>query len=382
MSRVSRLITSIAHRIVVIGSTFAVLGAIHSLINLKLIRRPNPAGLVQEKVSVLLPVLNEADRIAPTLQSVLAQENLADLELIIRDDGSTDQTVELINHLTRNAKFQVKVITNDTPAPTGWVSKSWSCFQMSKVATGSTLVFIDADVSFAPTAIAQGVITMRNHKLDLISPYPKQTAITWSERIMQPLLQWSWLTFLPLRIAEHSNNPTLSAANGQFILVDAATYHASGGHSANPAAVLDDIALLRTIKIFGGYGVVVDGTELAKTRMYRNVSELTDGYAKSLWSAVGGKPQSRLLSAFLILSYVIPPLAAVTKSPLRIQRAGAIGYLAAVLSRFLIAKRTKSRTFPDVMTHPLAILGYVGLTELSWYRKLRNNLTWRGKKLP
>lgn len=366
----------------VIGSTLAVLGAIHSLINLKLIRRPMSAGPVQEKVSVLLPVLNEADRIAPTLQSLLAQESLVDLELIIRDDGSTDQTVELINHLTRNAKFQVNVITNDAPAPTGWVSKSWSCYQMSKVATGTVLVFIDADVSFAPTAIAQGVITMREHKLDLISPYPKQTAITWSERLMQPLLQWSWLTFLPLRIAERAKNPALSAANGQFILVDAANYHASGGHSANPAAVLDDIALLRTIKNFGGSGVVVDGTNLAKTRMYRNVSELTDGYAKSLWSAVGGKPQSRFLSAFLILSYVIPPLAAVTKSPLRIQRAGAIGYLAAVLSRYLIAKRTKSRTFPDVMTHPLAILGYVGLTELSWYRKLRNKLTWRGKKLP
>lgn len=382
MGGVSRLIASIAHRIVVIGSTFAVLGAIHSLINLKLIRRPRPTGPVQEKVSVLLPVLNEADRIAPTLQSLLAQENLVDLELIIRDDGSTDQTVELINHLTRNAKFQVNVITNDAPAPTGWVSKSWSCYQMSKVATGSVLVFIDADVSFAPTAIAQGVITMRDHKLDLISPYPKQTAITWSERLVQPLLQWSWLTFLPLRIAERAKNPALSAANGQFILVDAANYHASGGHSANPAAVLDDIALLRTIKNFGGSGVVVDGTDLAKTRMYRNVSELTDGYAKSLWSAVGGKTQSRFLSAFLILSYVIPPLAAVTKSPLRIQRAGAIGYLAAVLSRYLIAKRTKSRTFPDVMTHPLAILGYVGLTELSWYRKLHNKLTWRGKKLP
>ncbi len=382
MGGVSQFFTSIIHRIVLIGSTFAVLGAIHSLINLKLIRRPKPAVPIYEKVSVLLPVLNEADRIAPTLQSLQAQEELLDFELIIRDDGSTDQTVEVINHLTRNSKFQVKVITNDQPAPTGWVSKSWSCYQMSKMATGSVLVFIDADVSFAPTAIAQGVTTLRGYKLDLISPYPKQTAITWSERLIQPLLQWSWLTFLPLRIAERSKNPALSAANGQFILVDAAKYHASGGHSANPDAVFDDIALLRTIKSFGGSGVVIDGTELAKTRMYRNVTELTDGYAKSLWSAVGGKPQSRLLSAFLILSYVIPPLAAVTKSPLRIQRAGAIGYLAAVLSRYLIAKRTKSRMFPDVMTHPLAILGYAGLTELSWYRKLRNKLTWRGKKLP
>ncbi len=382
MSGVNRLFTNIVQRIVLLGSLFAVIGAIHSVINLKLLRRPLNEATGSEKISILLPVLNEADRITPTLQSLLNQQHIEQLELIIRDDGSTDQTIELVKHLTRNSAFAINLITDDEPAPDGWVSKSWSCYRMSQVATGSVLVFIDADVIFAPTAISQAVATMRKHKLDLISPYPAQTALTWSERLIQPLLQWSWLTFLPLRIAERSTNPALSAANGQFIVVDAEKYHASGGHSAQPAAVLDDIALLQTIKRNGGTGVVIDGTTLARTRMYRNVTELTDGYAKSLWSAVGNKRQSRILSAFLILTYVLPPLAALSKAPRKIQRTGAIGYLAAIVSRYLVAKGTKGKQFPDVMTHPIAILGYVGLTELSWYRRVRNQLKWRGKQLP
>jgi hypothetical protein len=378
----ARIVSQVIFRIVQLGSSIAVVAAIHSLLNLKQLRKPADYAVVQEQVSVLLPVLNEADRIAPTIQSILSQTGLPNLELIIRDDGSTDQTVELIKHLTKNSKFRVTIIENDLPAPDGWISKSWSCHRMSELAAGSVLIFIDADVKFAPTAFAQAVRTLRDTQLDLISPYPKQTAITWSERIMQPLLQWSWLTFLPLRIAEKSAQKSLSAANGQFIVVHAQIYRSSGGHSANPAAVLDDIALLQAVKKAGGKGVVIDGTSLATTRMYRNIAELTNGYSKSLWSAFGGKLQSRLVSLILLLAYVIPPLAALIRSNSRIQRAGAIGFLAAIGSRLAVAKRTESGQFPDVVTHPIAITGYIVLTEISWYQKIRGKLLWRGKKLP
>lgn len=378
----SNFISNLVFRIIQLGTALAGLTAVHAWLNNKLLRNPIAAGQINDSVSILLPVLNEADRIAPTLHSLLNQKGIPQLELIIRDDGSTDKTVSLIEHLIKGAQFKVTLIVDDEPAPAGWVSKSWSCYRMSQVATGSVLVFIDADVKFAPTAIAQAVASLRDSNLDLISPYPKQLAVTWSERLIQPLLQWSWLTLLPLRIAEKSKNPTLVAANGQFIVVDSERYRASGGHAANPAAVLDDIALLQTIKRDGGAGGVIDGTKLATTRMYRNVTELTDGYTKSLWSITGSSKKSRALSAFLVIAFVLPPIAALSKASLRIQRAGAIGYLAAIFSRLIVANRTDSRKFPDVMTHPLSILGYVILTELSWYRKLRGKLHWRGKKLP
>jgi hypothetical protein len=166
------------------------------------------------------------------------------------------------------------------------------------------------------------------------------------------------------------------------LVVDAAKYRESGGHSYQPAAVLDDIAVLQAIKESGGTGVVVDGTDLATTRMYRNVKELSDGYTKSLWSVTSSQSKSRFLSLFLLLVFVLPPVAALSKINPRIQRAGAVGYLASVLSRLLIAKRTKSAEFPDVMTHPLSIVGLVLLNEISWYRRIRNKLSWRGKQLP
>ena len=56
------------------------------------------------------------------------------------------------------------------------------------------LVFVDADVVLAPHAVAASVALLRWAGLDLVSPYPRQLAVTPAERLVQPLLQWSWLT--------------------------------------------------------------------------------------------------------------------------------------------------------------------------------------------
>ena len=149
------------------------------------------------------------------------------------------------------------------------------------------LVFVDADVVLAPHAVAASVALLRWAALDLVSPYPRQLAVTPAERLVQPLLQWSWLTTLPLRLAERSPRPSLAAANGQLLVVDAAAYRRAGGHRAVRAEMLEDVALLRAVKAAGGRGGVVDGTALATCRMYAGWPDLRDGYAKSLWSAFG-----------------------------------------------------------------------------------------------
>ena len=116
-----------------------------------------------------------------------------------------------------------------------------------------------------------------------------------AERLVQPLVPWLWATTLPLRLAERSPRPSLAAANGQFlVLTRARRTSGPAGHAAVRGEVLEDIALLRAVKRSGGRGGPIDGSRLAACRMYDGWPALRDGYAKSLWAAVGGSPGGEL----------------------------------------------------------------------------------------
>jgi Glycosyl transferase family 2 len=358
------------------GSAGAIAATAHAFANLRALRTPgdDPAP-VQERVSVLIPARDEAGRIGGCLASVLDQVSAPDLEILVLDDGSSDGTAEVARRVA-DGDPRVRILAGD-PLPDGWLGKPHACDQLARAATGSVLVFVDADVVLAPHAVAAAVQVLRGAALDLVTPYPRQIAETWSERLVQPLLQWSWLTLLPLRLAEQSPRRTLAAANGQLLAVDAEVYRRAGGHRAVRAEILDDVGLVRAVKATGGHGGVVDGTGLATCRMYENWPQLRDGYTKSLWAAFGSPLGAAAAVTVLGVLYVVPPVAA-----LRGSLVGLAGYGAAVTGRYVIAERTGGRSLPDSLGHPASIVLLGWLTTVSWLRRGRGDLQWKGRPLP
>ena len=357
------------------GGAVAALLTAHAAVNGRLLRRPPPSRPAGERVSVLIPARDEAPVIGNCLRAVLRSVDVPDLEVLVLDDASTDGTAAVAARAAA-ADPRVRVLAGRPPPP-GWLGKAYACEQLAREATGSALAFLDADVTVAPDGLARTVALLRDSGLDLVSPYPRQEAVSPAERLVQPLLQWSWMTLLPLRLAESSPRPALAAANGQLLCCDAAAYRRAGGHAGVRAEVLDDIALLRAVKRSGGRGTVADGTDLAVTRMYTGWAPLRDGYAKSLWSAgrtpLGSAGQCALLAAV----YVVPAAAA-----LRGSRAGLAGYLAGVAGRAVTARRTGGRTLPDAFAHPVSVLVLCHLTGLSWWRRARGTARWKGRRLP
>ncbi len=371
-----RTVRGLGRLVTGLGSATAVVLTAHSVVNLRLLRRPaqEPAE-VDEAVSVLIPARDEEGLIAACVRAALDQQGILDLEVMVLDDGSTDATVARAK-AAAGADARLRVLTGSSPPP-GWLGKPHACRQLAEAARGAVLVFVDADVVLAPHAVASSVGLLREHRLDLVSPYPRQVAESISERLVQPLLQWSWLTTLPLRWAERSARPSLSAANGQLLVVDAAAYGRAGGHAAVRGEVLDDVALLRALKRAGGRGVAADGTHLATCRMYRGWSEVRAGYTKSLWSAFGSPAGAACAIGLLGLAYVVPPVAALHGS-----RVGVLGYAAAVAGRYLVAERTGGRSMPDALAHPASILLLGWLTADSWRAHRSGRLRWKGRPLP
>jgi hypothetical protein len=361
-------VSRLARALVWSGSAAAVVLTAHTAVNLRLLRSPDPAPPpAAERVSVLLPVRDEAHQVA-----VLASTGVPDLEVRVLDDGSTDGTADAVRAAAAGDD-RVRLLRG-TPPPAGWLGKPHACTQLAAAASGGVLVFVDADVRLEPHALAATVALLRGAGLDLVSPYPRQEAVTAGERLVQPLLQWSWLTTLPLRAAERSARPSLSAANGQLLAVDAAAYARAGGHAAVRAQVLDDVALLRAVKAAGGRGAVADGTALATCRMYGSWPELRDGYTKSLWAAFGSPAGVAGVVALLGWAYVVPAAAALTGSPV-----GALGYAAGVAGRALVARRTGGRVLPDAAAHPLSVLAFGWLVARSWRLRRSGRLAWKGR---
>jgi hypothetical protein len=348
--------------------TLAIALTLHSAINARLLRRPPAASAIAERVSVLLPLRDEAHRVRPCLEALAAQTGVHELEFVVLDDDSSDGTAALVSSMFAGDS-RLRLIRGHGETPTGYLGKPWACARLAAAADprSEVLVFLDADVVLTHDGLARTVALLRAAGLDFVSPYPRQEAGSLTERLMQPLLTWSWLTLVPLRLAECSRRPSLAIANGQLLAVDAARYRASGGHGAPGvrASVLEDIALARLLRAHGNSGSMAAGNEVATCRMYEGWPALRDGYAKSLWAAAGGRPAGSA-GQFALLAWLY-------------LRPDWLCYLSGVASRLIAARRAASRALPDALAHPLSIALLGGLTVRSWLLRGRGELTWKGR---
>jgi glycosyltransferase involved in cell wall biosynthesis len=97
------------------------------------------------QVSAVVPTRNRSNFLALTLQSVLAQR-LVDLEVVVVDEASTDDTAEVIASL-RDPR--VRVVHHDAPVGVAMArNHGW------RVATGNWIAFVDDDDLWAPNKLA------------------------------------------------------------------------------------------------------------------------------------------------------------------------------------------------------------------------------------
>lgn len=324
-----------------------------------------------------MPARDEAERIGTCVRALLASRGV-DVEVLVLDDSSSDGTREAALDAAAGDP-RLRVLTG-AALPEGWLGKPHACAQLADAASGDVLVFVDADVVVEPHGLADTVALLADGPLDLVCPYPRQEARGLGPRLVQPLLQWSWLTFLPLRAAERWPRPSLVAANGQLAACAADDYRRAGGHAAVRDEVIEDMELARAFVRAGLRAGVTDGTAVATCRMYEGWHELREGYAKSLWAGFGSPAGAAAAMGLLTWLYVLPAVAAVAGRG-RTRALGLVGYALGVVGRLISARRTGGRA-TDAVGHPLSIAALAWLTAMSWRRRGRGELAWRGRPIP
>ena len=125
-----------------------------------------------KKLSVFFPMWNEEDYIERAIdaareecEDLLAGNDIADYELIVIDDASTDRTNEIALRLAES-DHRIKVVRHPENRKLGGSMKSGYA-----AATGDVVLYTDADLPFDMHDVHKAMRLMRYYDADIVSAY-------------------------------------------------------------------------------------------------------------------------------------------------------------------------------------------------------------------
>ncbi|WP_411280410.1 glycosyltransferase family 2 protein, partial [Gemmatimonas sp.] len=218
------------------------------------------------RVSVVLPARNEAAHITACIRSIRAS-TWPDLELIVVDDHSTDGTGDLARAAAGD-DIRVKIV-GAPELPADWFGKQWACQSGAAHATGSLLLFTDADTRHAPDLVGRMVRMRERRGAELLSVAGHQAMGTVWERAVQPAVFTLILTrYGGAEAMERATHPRDVVANGQCFMLSRRVYEAIGGHEPVRGFVAEDVMMAQTIQARGDRVSLALGINQLSTRMY------------------------------------------------------------------------------------------------------------------
>ena len=233
--------------------------------------------------SIVIPARNEAMNIGTCIRSILNTTYEA-FEIIVVDDRSSDGTAAIVEDIARSPEARGRVrLVRGVELPAGWFGKPWALVQGCRVASGTMLLFTDADTCHESELLPRCMAALEGEAVELVSVLPRQDMVTFWERLVQPHV------FLALASRagglERINRTRVEwdgIANGQFILTTRAAYETVGTHEAVKDRVAEDLALAQAYVRHGLNIFLVHGPDYMTTRMYRSLAEIVEGWSKNL----------------------------------------------------------------------------------------------------
>ncbi len=235
-------------------------------------------------ISVLIPARNEAENIGVLLTDLINQY-YQNIEIIVFDDQSDDQTVEAVSALAETDS-RIKLVRSDG-LPSGWLGKNFGCYSLSSHAKGEYLLFLDADVRIGEDIIRSSVSYSEKYRLGLLSIFPEQIVITSGEKMTVPIMNYILCSLLPLPLVQWTSFRSLAAANGQFMLFNTSIYNRFMPHERVKNCKVEDIEIARYFKDNRIHIACLLGNKSIRCRMYSRFDEAVGGFSKNIVAFFG-----------------------------------------------------------------------------------------------
>ena len=368
--------------IAIIACVFAAIPAALTWQNLKIFCT-SPQAECLEPVSVLVPARNEERVLDGFIRNILASQGVQ-LELVVLDDASTDSTAQCVSQWSdRDPRVR---LVHGKKLPQGWCGKQHACYQLAESARFDTLLFLDADVTVQPDAIARSVAFLNRSKVDLGSGFPHQETPTVAGWLLLPLIHFVLLGYLPLSRSRLSNDPSLAAGCGQLFITTRSAYDKAGGHAVIKSSLHDGIMLPRAFRKAGLRTDIFDASDIASCRMYETNRDVLQGITKNATEGIGA-PKTIVPFTILLGGGVVAPALLLTCIFSGISQSWIttveilFGLALSYFPRLITLNRFK-QSAGSVFFHPLAVGIFLAVQWFALGRRLLGIKTsWKGRSL-
>jgi chlorobactene glucosyltransferase len=350
-----------------------------------------PPGTPAPRLSVIVPLRNEAANVAGCVGGLLAQ-GYPNCEVVAVDDQSTDGTGAALARLAAG-DTRLRVVPG-APLPPGWTGKNWAIQQGLAAADprAEWILTLDADMRLEPDALAAALLYAQQVGADMLTLLPRLELGSFWEKVLVP--HAGELYSLLVGVMSQVNDPgsPVASANGQFILLRRSVYAAVGEQAAVRGEVAEDWALAHRVKGAGYRLIMAAAPAILRARVYAGLGDLWAGFSKTLFPAAGRSIPRVALTILALTGYgVVPPMRlaramwVLGRSAGRDDRArrrvrlGLIQIVPMLLLRGVLA-RYLGLPPGYALTYPLAILLGDGMLVWSAWRYLSGRgLAWKGR---
>ena len=294
-----------------------------------------PAPAAWPAVTAVVPARDEADVIAGSIGSLLAQDYPGPFRVILVDDQSTDGTAEAAVATARSLGAEARLdVIRGAPLPAGWTGKLWALSQGVSCATAAQapryVWLTDADIGHAPDGLRQLVARAERGGLKLTALMVKLHCGTWPERLLIPAFVFFFQMLFPFAWVNDAARKVAAGAGG-CMLVNREALEGAGGIAAVRTEIIDDCALARKLKAQGPIWLGL-ASSAESLRPYVTIGQIGRMISRSAYAQLGYSPLVLLGTLIgMALTYLAPPLLTVfARGPA--QAMGALAWLLMAIS--------------------------------------------------
>ena len=233
-------------------------------------------------VSIVIAARDEQLHIEAAVRTMLAQDYPA-LELIAVDDRSSDRTGAILDALAL-ADPRLRVV-HVTELPAGWLGKNHALQVGADRATGDWVLFTDADITMAPTALRRAIGHVERHRVDHLAVAPR---LAMPGLLLEAFIVNFLFSFLVFARPWKAKDPKSSffVGVGAFNLVRRSAYQAVDGHRRIALRPDDDMKLGKVLKRAGFRQDALLGRGQLEVEWYQSFGQMVRGFEKNMFAGV------------------------------------------------------------------------------------------------